>query len=266
VDELAKHNKERWEELVQADVLYSRPWLDLDRGIALDRLHLHSSVGEVAGKDVLVLAGGGGQHSAAFALLDARVTVFDLAEGQLAGDRRAAAHYGRPVATVQGDMRDLSGFAGGAFDIVYHPYSINFVPDPRPVFCEVWRVLRPGGFYQFGFHNPYVLGLDEREWDGRGYPLRMAYVDGEVAFADEDWEVGRSDGSSVRVPGPREFRHTLSTLINGLAGLGFVILSLREDGASGYTAPPGDYAAPPGSWEHFCVVAPPYLTLWLRRP
>jgi SAM-dependent methyltransferase len=156
-------------------------------------------------------------------------------------------------------MRDLSAFAVDSFDLVYHPYSINFVPDPLTVFAEVRRVLRPNGFYCLGFHNPYVIGSDETEWDGRGYPLRQPYADGEVVGADGNyWQVEQSDGSVANVLGPRAFRHTFSTLVNGLAGAEFVIFELRDKQAN------ADIAAVPGSWDHYCAIAPPFLTLWCR--
>jgi SAM-dependent methyltransferase len=257
MDELARYNKERWEELVGAGILYSRPWLDLDAGNARQRLGLLDSVGDLTGQKVLLLAGGGGQQSAGFALLGAHVTVLDLAEGQLAAERRAAEHYAVQIETVQGDMRDLSAFAPATFDLVFHPYAINYVPDAVAVFRQVARVLRPGGYYRLGWHNPYVLGLEETHWDGRGYPLRLPYMDGECPFDDPDWIVDKPDGSQAHIRAPRMFRHTFATVVNGLAGLGFVILRLAEEGAlEPY------YNAAPGTWEHFCAVVPPYLALW----
>ena len=41
------------------------------------------------------------------------------------------------IETVQGDMRDLSCLQEAAFDIVWHPYSINFIPDVQVVFRQV---------------------------------------------------------------------------------------------------------------------------------
>ena len=90
----------------------------------------------------------GGQQSAAFALLGARVTVLDFCTTQLERDQQAAAHYGTEVTAVEGDMRDLSCFADDSFDIVWHAHSLNFIPDPRPVFDEVARVLRADGRYR----------------------------------------------------------------------------------------------------------------------
>jgi len=135
-------------------------------------------MGDVSGKDVLCLAGSGGQQSAAYALLGANVTVLDISETQLRRDVQAAAHYGVTVHTVQGDMRDLSAFPDNAFDLIYHAHSLDFVPDFRPVFDEVARVLRPGGKYRVSYSNPYYQGVLETDWTGGGYPIRLPCVDG----------------------------------------------------------------------------------------
>ena len=237
MDELIQFNKERWEELAKANVIFSRPALDLDETSAREMLDPHGVmfgasgiVRDLAGKDVLCLAGGGGQQSAAFALLGAQVTVFDLCETQLQRDRQTAEHYGFTIKTVQGDMRDLSCFEHDSFNVVWHPPSINFVPDPRPVFDEVARVIRSGGLYRADCNNPFVVGMDERDWNGKGYSLNRPYVDGaEVITGDPCWEVWDERGNCERIPGPREFRHILSTLLNGLAQRAFVIQGLWEE-------------------------------------
>jgi ubiquinone/menaquinone biosynthesis C-methylase UbiE len=76
-------------------------------------------------------------------------------------DQEAAAHYDVEVQTQQGDMRDLSCFEEGAFDVVYHAYSLGFVPDARAVFRQVARVTRTGGLYHFNCANPFFIGLSE---------------------------------------------------------------------------------------------------------
>jgi len=261
LDEVARYNKERWEALAQAGVMFSRPFLELEEAAARQAVDPQGVMGDVQGKAVLCLAGGGGQQSVAFALLGAQVTVFDLSETMLQRDRETAAHYNLPIKVVQGDMRALSTFADDSFDIVWHAYSIDFVPDVRPVFSEVARVLRPGGLYRLECHNPFVKALDESEWDGTGYPLRGPYVDCEVTFADPHWTIAGEGDTQQKVVGPREFRHTLSTLVNELVARGFVLLGLWEG------PPGGDINAEPGTWEHFIAVAPPWLTFWARlRP
>jgi ubiquinone/menaquinone biosynthesis C-methylase UbiE len=265
IDELSGYNKERWDELARSGVEFSRPWLDLDDHAARERIDPYGILNEIAGKDVLCLASGGGQQSAAFGVLGAQVTVFDLSETQLEQDRVAAAHYHIPIQTIQGDIRDLSPLKDDAFDIVYEEYSLEFVPDVRLVFQEIRRVIRPGGFYYLGFGNPFIHStVDEEAWDGESYPLKYAYIDGEeTTHLDPKWgywDVETRDGRSIEVEGPKEYRHTLSTLLNSLIGQGFVILGIWE-------ALSGDLEAEPGSWEHFQAFAPPFLKLWARyRP
>jgi SAM-dependent methyltransferase len=261
MDEVARFNRERWEELAGAGVPYSRPFLHLDRESARRTIDPEGFLGRVAGRDVLCLAGGGGQQSAAFALLGARVTVLDISPTQLERDRQAAAHYGTEVRTVEGDMRELSCFRDSSFDVVWHAHSLTFVPESRPVLAGVSRILRPRGLYRLYWWNPYVHGAQER-WTGRGYLLTEPCADGaEVRYEDDRWDVEQPDGRTRRIPGPREFRHSLPSIVNGLIGHGFVILGLWETGREPQEDADRLAALAPGSWEHFRVVAPPYLTV-----
>ncbi len=262
IDELAEYNQGRWEALAQADIAYSRPLLALDEDSARQWLQEQGGnppegLGDFRGKDVLCLASGGGQQSAVFGVLGANVTVFDLTAGQLQRDEEVAAHYGFPLQLVQGDMRDLSCFEDGTFDLVWQPYSLNFIPDAQPLFNEVARILRNGGRYRLEFANPYLFELDDTSWQSGGYRLTHPYLNGaEIQFEDPHWEVEASDGSSQRVLGPREFRHTLSSVLNSLIGLGFTLRASWENPTN------GDPDAEPGSWEHFVAIAPPWLGFW----
>ena len=255
MDEIAKYNKERWEELAKNNVEFSRPFLDLNKKSARKAVDPEGMLKEIKGKKVLCLAGGGGQQSAAFGLLGADVTVLDLAETQLERDRIAAKHYNLSIKTIQRDMRDLSCFKDDEFDIVWHAHSINFIPDARKVFTEVSRILKKNGLYRISCANPFVHGVEDSEWNGKGYPLRMPYIDGEVTYMDTHWGIWDEKGNCKKVKGPREFRHTLRTLVNGMISEGFIILGAWED--------TGEEEDPkPGTWGHFMKIAPPYLTFW----
>jgi SAM-dependent methyltransferase len=257
MDEIAEYNRKRWRALVEANALFTRPTLDLDSVSARERLDPEGRLGNVAGKNVLCLACGGGQQSVAFALLGATVTVFDLSEAQLRRDAEAAAHYGVNIKIVQGDMRDLSCFGTAAFDIVYQAYSLGFVPDVGTVFQQVARVLRAGGFYYFNCANPFFIGLSERDWNGEGYTLKGPYLEGaEITYEDQDWVYDRNR-TKEPIQSPREYRHTLSTLISGLIGQGFMISHVSD-----YTDFRPDPQAEPGTWEHFTAIAPPWLSFW----
>ncbi|WP_431912187.1 class I SAM-dependent methyltransferase [Nonomuraea jabiensis] len=253
-DEVYYYNVDRWEALVEADALFTRPMLDLDAEkaqayLGLERLGID---GDLAGRKVLCLAGGGGQQSAAFALLGAEVTVLDISSGQLERDRLAAEHYGVGIRTIQGDMRDLSAFDDSSFDVVWHPYSLTFVPDCRIVFREVARVVAEGGCYYLMCANPFFSGLTHHSWNGEGYTLKHSYTDeAATSYPDQTWVYDREQANR-RVREPREYRQTLSRIVNSLIGEGFTLTFLSEVS--------GDYPdAEPGSWAHFTGVAPPWL-------
>ena len=106
-DEIARANQRLWEEEVKKGCGYTIPWLDLDVDLLrhyaagepeflpepLTNLYPAGLFAAVEDKEVLCLASGGGQQSAVFSLLGGRVTVVEISEGQLTGDRKAAAHY-----------------------------------------------------------------------------------------------------------------------------------------------------------------------------
>jgi len=239
---------------------YTRPWLDLSRetilayrnGASVDpddplcSMFPRSVLRDIEGKDVLCLASGGGQQSAVFGLLDARVTVVDLVEGQLDGDRQAAAHYGYAVRTVQADMRDLSCLKDRSYDLVYQAPSMSYVPDVRPVYAEVARVLRPGGVYRVALTNPAVEYVDLDSWDGERYRITVPYAVRRV---------------KAHQGGAIEFRRHLSDLFGGLIGVGFSIRQVEE---APYHLQPDPQAAP-GSWEHMLAHVPWIFGIVARR-
>lgn len=125
-------------------------------------------ISEVEGKDVLCL--GGGPAVGRFLCAGGERNILDISETQLQRDRQAAAHYGRHIETVHGDMQDLSHFGDASFDVIYHPWSISFVPDVEQVFGEVGRVSRVDGIYYIGCPNPFTVAVDDEGWNGYGYP------------------------------------------------------------------------------------------------
>jgi SAM-dependent methyltransferase len=158
-------------------------------------------------------------------------------------------------------MRELSALPYHSFDIIWQVYSLNFVPDIEPVFRGAARVLKHGGIYFLQFANPFVHSIDEEAWDGKGYPLRHPYVEGEdLSELYPDWDVDQDDGTTIKVPSPHEYRHTLGTVINTMTANGFVLLGLWEWMKK-------DESPEPGSWAHYTQVAPPWFsTFWKLLP
>lgn len=258
MDDIFQDNRERWNDLARANVEYTRPFLDFGREQAAEYVYRFGMLKDVSGKKVLCLASGGGQDSVAFGLLGAEVTVLDLSDVQLERDRQGAAHHGLEVRTIQGDIRDLSIFPSDHFDVVWQVYSINFVPSVDPVFQGVRRVLKPGGIYYLAFANPFIHSVDEEAWDGKAYPLKDFYREGEdLSLRFTHWDVEQPDGTQAKLASPHEFRHTLSILLNTMVSNGFILLGLWEWMSK-------EENPEPGTWAHFTQVAPPYISTFWR--
>lgn len=257
MDSIIEYNRKQWNALADAGVMHSVPWLDCTPELAAEYVYRHDFITDVRGKNVLLLAQGGGKGSVAFGLLGANVTVTDLSDVQLDRDREAAAHHGLDIRIIQGDMRDLSDFSDNEFDLVWQPYSVNYSPSVEPVFAEVARVLKSGCVYNVTFANPMAQALDG-DWDGKGYHLQGLYTDGEdISHYYPQWDAEQADGSVVKVPSPHEFRHSMSTVLNSLASNGFILLHLEEWMRHNENPEPG-------SWPHFTQCAPPWFDSFWR--
>jgi SAM-dependent methyltransferase len=178
----------------------------------------------LAGTEVLCLASGGGQQGPVLAAAGARVTLFDNSPAQLDRDRLVAEREGLAIRLVLGDMADLSAFADGSFDLVFHPVSNLFAPAVRPVWQEAFRVLRPGGVLLAGFLNPdlYIFDLVAEETGRLEVRHALPYAD-ETHLAPAELEARRQ-----RLQ-PLEFSHTLADQIGGQLDAGFVLTALYED-------------------------------------
>jgi SAM-dependent methyltransferase len=173
------------------------------------------------GLDLLGLACGGGQQGPIFAAAGANVTIFDNSPAQLARDREVAERDGLNIRTVQGDMRDLSVFAGESFDLIFHPVSNLFIHEIRAVWKEAYRVLRHGGTMLSGFMQPLVYIFDFEELDKGNMVIKhkIPYSDVEVYGLEHLRQEDR----------PAEFGHSLTDQLAGQMDAGFFITGFYED-------------------------------------
>ncbi|MBO9541940.1 class I SAM-dependent methyltransferase [bacterium] len=176
------------------------------------------------GARVLALASGGGQQGPLLAAAGAQVTVFDNSPAQLAQDRMVAERDGLAIATVQGDMRDLSCFEDASFDFIVHPCSNCFAPEIQPVWNEAYRVLRRGGTMIAGIVNPVVFALDPElsEQGVAQFKYRIPYSDLE-SLSEEERRRYTDPGE------PLAFGHSLDDQIGGQIRAGFALTGFYED-------------------------------------
>ncbi|MGC4004455.1 MAG: class I SAM-dependent methyltransferase [Pirellulales bacterium] len=97
----------------------------------------------IVGKDVCVLAAGGGRHGPLYAAAGAIATVVDLSPADVGALIAAWRPNELDVRIVETSMEDLSMFATGEFDVVVQPVSTCYVPDIAVVYRQVARILPP---------------------------------------------------------------------------------------------------------------------------
>jgi SAM-dependent methyltransferase len=251
--EVLARNARAWDRLAEGQVPLARPAADEAFG---DPWRWLAGGGRrwlperLNGLEVLCLAAGGGKHGPLYAAAGARVTVVDISTAMLVLDRAVARERRLDLHTLEASMDDLSMLPAARFDLVIHPVSTCYLPDPRPVFDEVARVTRPGGLYVSQHKSPASLqatpvpgaaGRYELEHpQGTGLPLPPA------------------PPSRLREPGTLEFIHSLAALLGGICAAGFVVEDLDEPAHARADAPVG-------SFGHRARFLPPYLRVLARR-
>lgn len=176
------------------------------------------------GADVLCLASGGGQQGPVLSAAGASVTVLDNSPKQIERDREVAERESLDLATVLGDMTDLSMFGNESFDLVVHPISNCFVTDVRPVWREAYRVLRPWGQLLSAFSNGAIYIFDEDAMDRGELVVTRSLPHSDPEFyGPEGVAKLAEEGRAV------EFGHTMEEQIGGQIDAGFVLVGLYED-------------------------------------
>ena len=263
VDPVAEHNKDMWERLARAGMNYTRPFgrppssrsgmrRFMDPRGRLKGVRLE-------GARVLGLAAGGGWDPIIFAKLGAQTTVFDISPTQLKTVRELAARQRVTVKLVRGNMKDLSAFADGSFDVVWHCHSLVFIDDAVRVLKEVGRILAAGGTYLLSTMHPTTLRLYNTYKDGGWRPKIPYFSDKPVPYASE-WDMTWTWGRKRVVAPTIEFGHRFETIVNGMVAGGMVV-----DGMWEFSPGPPEPDAEEGSEGHLDTLFPAFIEVRGRK-
>lgn len=223
-----RHNQAAWNREALAGERWSTPVSEAALSLAMagrpeifltpNRPVPESWLHPLAGARVLALASGGGQQSPLLAAAGAEVWSLDASLEQLRLDQRTAARAGHQVRCVVGDMANLGALPSSFFDAVINPVSTVFVPEVRPVWAEVARVLKPRGRLLTGVMNPAFFLFDHDPLAPEQRP--------EVRYALPTSDLAEGADVSDRA---MEFSHSLTDLIAGQLEVGLALEGFFED-------------------------------------
>ncbi|MHB9145880.1 MAG: class I SAM-dependent methyltransferase [Symbiobacteriia bacterium] len=197
-------------------------WYATPLGEAADRLEKGLLLGAAKpqrGEAALDLGAGTGQFSLELAAQGLHVTGVDISLGMLAQAEAKAKAAGLGCRFLHADAMHLP-FPADSFDLVTAVTSLEFMPDPRAVLREAWRVLRPGGRLVAG------AILQDSPW---GEAYRQAAAAGDPVFS-RACLFSRTELSALLSPAVPEMWEGL--FIDPTAQPGSVAAALQMDDAA----------------------------------
>ncbi len=211
-----------WQATIEERVDWRR--CPADPTIALSRQEL-DHLGDVSGKDVVVL--GSGDNLVVFALagMGARVTSLDISQNQLDTAAERAKEIGLDVAFVRADVVDPSSLGDQSFDLAYTGGHVAaWVSDLRTYYSETCRILRAGGMFMVSEYHPF-----RRIWQDSSSDLKIAfrYFDRGPHEYDRSDDVPGAPAGSLR---SYEFHWTVGDYVSALMDAGCELLAIDEFG------------------------------------
>ena len=235
----------QWQAMIEKRVDWRK--CPTDPTIALGRQELEH-LGDVSGKDVVVL--GSGDNLVVFALagMGAKVTSVDISQEQLDTAAERATELVLDIAFVRADVADLSPVEDESFDLVYTGGHVAcWVSDLKTYYSEARRILRTGGMFMVSEYHPF-----RRIWQDSSAELRVAfrYFDRGPHEYDRSEDIpGTPEGSLPSY----EFRWTVSDYVSALMDAGCELLAIDEFGDE------------PQRWEVAPMEGLPYYLLLVGR-
>ncbi|MCX6094143.1 MAG: class I SAM-dependent methyltransferase [Candidatus Bipolaricaulota bacterium] len=225
VGRLWNENAEVWTRLARAGYDVYRDRLNTPAFLAM--------LPDVASLHGLDVGCGEGHNTRLIAKRGARITAIDIAEVFIGHAREKEER--EPLGI---DYRVASGldlpFPDGSFDFVTAVMCLMDMPNVERAVAEAYRVLKPGGFFQFSimhpcYDTPHRKNL--RDPEGRTYAYEVGGYFEKLEGKVEEWtfsaapEEVRESVATFRVP---RFTRTLSQWLNLLIETGFRIERVEE--------------------------------------
>ena len=208
---------------------------------------------DLRGKRVLDIGCGEGYNTRKSADLGASVVGIDISEAMIAAARRHEAEHARGIEYHLASGSDLGMFGDATFDAVLSTMAMMDLPDYAGCVRECFRVLQPGGLFQFSVTHPCT---QTRLWkwvrDDKGERIGVIvgnYFGLQPETPEEDvdeWFFGaapaevKATARKFRIP---RFFRTLGEYYNTLVDAGFSVERLCEPVADEETARKHPYVA-----------------------
>jgi SAM-dependent methyltransferase len=218
-------NAEVWTELVRAGYDHYRDGLNTPAFLEM--------LPEVNGLSGLDVGCGEGHNTRLLAERGARMTGIDISRTFIRYAREAELEQPPGIRYEIASAVDLP-FDGASFDFATAFMSLMDIPETELVLAEVFRVLRPGGFFQFSithpcFDTPHRENL--RDDTGRTYAIEVGDYFRRQRGEVDVWIFGaapRELKESLRHFRMPRFTRTLSEWLNLLVEMGFVLERFGE--------------------------------------
>jgi SAM-dependent methyltransferase len=218
-------NAEVWTRLARAGYDYYRDYLNTPAFLAM-----LPPVGGLRGLD---LGCGEGHNTRLVAQEGARMVALDIAQVFVEHAQALEAQNPVGIRYLAASAVELP-FPAEAFDFATATMSLMDIPEPGAVLAEVYRVLKPGGFFQFSichpcFDTPHRRNL--RDEQGITYAIEVGDyyrgLKGEVM----EWLFGAAP-PEVKAGLPKfqvpRFHRTLSQWLNFIVEAGFRLERVEE--------------------------------------
>lgn len=259
----AKAVAAHWEANAENWTRYSRAGYDKYRD-ALNTPAFLDFLPAVKGLKGLDVGCGEGTNTRSVVAQGAEMTGLDIAPTFLRHARETEASDPHGINYVLGDGLTLP-FADASFDFATAFMSMMDMADQPTVLGEVYRVLKPGGFFQFSILHPCFVPPHRRNIrNEQGEPVAIEIADyfRETDGDVETWIFGAipaEERATLRPFTVPRFHRTLSSWVGMILSAGFSIAALSEPMADEATA-----AAVPTVAD--TRVAPLFLHFQVRKP